>query len=59
MCNTVDREMNVKKILELRHTEDEYVELQITMRGMPMNPTRKSDTAKLVSITLLDVLKFE
>jgi len=59
MCNTVEKEMNVKKMVELRSMEDEDIELLATRRGMPTNPTRKSDTAKLASMMLLVVLRFE
>lgn len=58
MCNTVDMDVNVKKVEELTHTGDEKVELQTTRRGIPINPTSKSDTARLPRIMLLVVLRF-
>ena len=59
MCNTVDMEVNVKKVDELTHTGDEKVELHTTSSGIPVNPTRRSDTAKLARMILLLVLSFE
>jgi len=60
MCSTVDRAINVKNMMELVHTDVRCVALlQVTRRGMPTNPTRKSDTAKLAKIMLLVVLRHE
>lgn len=55
----MDMEINVKKMVEPRHTGYKNVELQATSRGMPTNPTSKSDTAKLAKMMLLVVLRFE
>ena len=51
--------MILKKTLQLMHTGDEYVELHATSKGIPRNPTRKSDTAKLTRIALLVDLMLE
>ena len=60
MCSTDDTELNpVKNRLAPRQTDDSNVLLQATTRGIPTNPIRKSDNAKLARIMLLVDLKLE
>lgn len=59
MCSTDDTELNDENKLALRQTGDANVLLQATMRGIPTNPIRKSDNAKLARIMLLVDLKLE
>ena len=59
MCSTDDTELNVENKLALRQTGDANVLLQATTRGIPTNPIRKSDNAKLARIMLLVDLKLE
>ena len=59
MCDMVDMAVKLKKVVELWQTEIQNVEVQVTMSGMPISPTRRSDTAKLARIMSLIFLRCE